>query len=310
MAQLPAILVALDGSEPSMDTVDYLCRMLSPRSAVIELFHVKTEAPEALFDLGSDDSSVYVEEIGAWTRDTGTHIQAFMETARRRFLEVGFAPEGVTATIQPRKIGVARDIIERANSGCAALVVGRRGFGTLPEFMMGSIAAKLAETMARVPLAIVGSQPAGRGVLVAFDNSPCIRKGLEQVLGLFDRRLTEILLCHIVRPLSIPHAVSRPFFSPGNEVHWLNENSRKIVPAMVAVKDRLVRDGFGPETFRTAILEKKISRAEAIMAQAGDQGLSTIIIGRHGMTSVADFSMGRVARKVLYMEYQKAVWIV
>ena len=310
MAQLPAILVALDGSEPSMDTVDYLCRMLSPQSAVIDLFHVKTETPDALFDLGSDDSRFCVEEIDAWTRHKGTQIQAFMETARSRFLEAGFAPEAVTITIQPRKIGVARDIIERANRSCAALVAGHHGFGTLPEFMMGSIAAKLAETMARVPLAIVGGQPASQGVLVAFDNSPCIRKGLEQVLGLFDRRLAEILLCHIVRPLSVPHSVARPFFSPGNEAYWLNENSRKIVPAMVAVKDRLVRAGFNPEALRTAILEKKISRAEAIVAQAGDQGVGTIIIGRRGVTSVADFSMGRVARKVLQMAYRKAVWIV
>ena len=310
MAQLPTILVALDGSKSSMDMVDYLIRMLAPRGVSIDLFHVKTEAPEALFDLGIDDSGVYVEEIGAWTRDMGTRIQAFMETARSRFLEAGFAPEAVTITLQPRKIGIARDIIERANHGCAALAVGRRGFGSLPEFMMGSIAAKLMETMARVPLAIVGGPPAGKRVLVAFDNSPCIRKGVDQVVGMFDRKLAEILLCHIVRPLSIPHSVSRSFFSPGSEAHWLNENSRKIVPPLVAVKERLVNEGFNPEAFRTAILEKKISRAEAIMEQAGDPGLGTIIIGRHGLTSIPDFSMGRVARKVVQMAYQKAVWIV
>ena len=310
MAQLPAILVALDGSESSMNTVDYLCRMLAPRGVSIDLFHIKTEAPEALFDLGDDDGGVYVEEIGAWTRDTGTRIQTFMDTARSRFLNAGFAPEAVTITLQSRKIGIARDIIERANRGCAALVIGRRGVSSLPEFMMGSIAAKLAETMARVPLAIVGGQPAGERVMVAFDNSPCIRKGVDQVVGLFDRRLAEILFCHIVRPLSVPHSVSRSFFSPGSEAHWLNENSRRIVPAMVAVKERLVGNGFDPEAFRTAILEKKISRAEAIMAQAGDPGLGTIVIGRRGMSSVSDFSMGRVARKVLLMAYQKAVWIV
>ena len=233
-----------------------------------------------------------------------------METARNRFLEAGFAPEAVTITLQPRQIGIARDIVARANRGCAALAVGRRGFSRLPEFMMGSIAAKLAETMARVPLAVIGGPPAGGRVLVAFDNSSCIRKGVDQVVGMFDRRLAEIVFCHIVRPLSVPHSVPRSFFSPGSEAHWLNENSRRIVPALVAVKERLVRDGFDPDAFRTAILEKKISRADAIMEQAADPGLDTIIIGRHGLTSVPDFSMGRVARKVLQMAYRKAVWIV
>lgn len=310
MARLPAILVALDGSEPSLHVVDYLSRMLSPRNAAVELFHVKTDAPETFFDVGLDDRAAYGEEIGEWTRHKGTRMQAFMEQARSRLLEAGFAPDAVTMTLQSRHIGVARDIMDRAAHDCAAVVIGRRGFGTLPEFMMGSIAAKLAETIAHVPLAIVGGQPAGERVLVAFDNSACIRKGLNQVMGLFDRRLKEILLCHIVRPLSVPHAVPRPFFSPGSEAHWIDENSRRIIPAMVAVKSRLVDDGFDPDAFRTAILKEKVSRAEAVLKQAGDPGCGTLIVGRRGVTSVSDFSMGRVTRKIVQMAYQKTVWIV
>lgn len=310
MPHVPTILVALDGSDPSHDAAIYLSRILSPRRIAIDLFHVKAEAPEALFDSGTDDRTAYAAEIGEWTRRKGDHIQTFMERARQCFLEAGFAPEAVSITLQSRHAGIARDIIDRAGRGCAAVAVGRRGFGHLPEFMMGSIAAKLAETVTHVPLAIVGGQPAVERVLVAFDDSPCIRQGFDRVMGLFNRQVAEMLLCHIVRPLSVPHSVARPFFSPGSEAHWLDESSRRIVPAMVAAKERLCRDGFDPEAFRTAILKEKVSRAEAIMTQAGDPGFGTIVVGRRGMTPVPSFSMGRVTRKVLQMAYRQAVWIV
>ena len=310
MSHAPAILVALDGSEPSFGTAVYLSRILAPRNISVDLFHVKSSAPETLFDAGADDTGDYAAEIGEWARQGGGHVQTFMEKARQCFLEAGFAPEAVSVTVQSRHAGIARDIIDRAGRGCAAVAIGRRGFGRLPEFMLGSIAAKLAETLTHVPLAVVGGQPALERVLVAFDNSPCIRQGFDQVMRLFNRRLKEMLLCHIVRPLSVPHSVARPFFSPGSEAHWLDESSRKIVPAMVAAKERFCQDGFDPDAFRTAILKEKISRAEAIMVQAGDPGFGTIVVGRRGMTPVPSFSMGRVTRKVLQMAYQQAVWIV
>jgi nucleotide-binding universal stress UspA family protein len=290
--------------------VTYLSRILSSRNTPIDLFHVKGETPEAMFDLGGGDAPAYKAEIGAWTRHRAAHIQAFMENARKVFLEAGFAPEAVSITIQPRQTGIARDIIDRSNRGCAAVVVGRQGFGTLPEFMLGSIASKLAETITHVPLAIVGGQPETDRVVVAFDDSPCIRKGFDQVIHLLDRKVAEILLCHIVRPLSVPHSVPRPFFSPGSEAHWLDENSRKIIPAMMAAKEQLNRNGFDPEVFRTAILKEKTSRAEGITRQAGDPGFGTIMVGRRGATTVASFSMGRVTRKILQMAYQKAIWIL
>ena len=36
----------------------------------------------------------------------------------------------------------------------------------------------------------------------------------------------------------------------------------------------------------------------------------TIILGRRGATSVEEFTMGRVTRKILYLAYNKAIWIV
>lgn len=311
MTTLPVILVAVDGSDPCMDAINYISRVLSPNQINIELFHVRAKAPEAVFDLGADEASTsYEAEISKWSDRTGTQIHTFMEKARNVFTSAGFPPDAVNTTIRSRKTGIARDIINESNQGYSLVVIGRKGLGTLPDFMMGSIAAKLAESMAHVPLVIVGGQPETAKVLVAFDRSRSIRKGVDAVSRLFSRSLEEILLSHIIRPLSVPHPVTCTYFSTKTEAHWLDEHSRMIIPAMVDVKKHLSSIGFDPDTFRTAILKKKISRADAIVREADAQAFGTIVVGRHGASSVKEFSMGRVTRKVLALATNKAIWIV
>lgn len=311
MTTLPVILMAVDGSEPCMDAINYISRILSPNQITIELFHVRAEAPEAVFDLGDDDGPTsYEAEISKWNDLKGNEIQTFMDKARNVFTHAGFPPDAVNTTIRSRKTGIARDIINESKQGYSLVVIGRKGLGTLPEFMMGSIAAKLAESMAHVPLVVVGGQPETTKVLVAFDRSRSIRKGIDSVSRLFSRSLEEILLCHIIRPLSVPHPVTCTYFSTKTEAHWLDEHSRQIIPAMVDVKKHLSSIGFDPNTFRTAILKKKISRADAIVREADAHEFGTLVVGRHGASSVKEFTMGRVTRKVLSMAYNKAVWII
>jgi nucleotide-binding universal stress UspA family protein len=311
MATLPKILVAVDGSDQSRHTITYLSRILSSKDVGLELFHVLTEAPEPFFDESATAATAaYETEIATWKASRGTQISRFMDDAQKSFLDAGFPSGSVSVSVQPRKIGIARDIISKSKRGYAAVVIGRNGFGTLPEFMIGSIASKLADAVAHIPLAIVGGQPETRKVIVAYDQSWRVRKGMDKVSVLFSRSLEDILFCHIVRPLSEHHPTRQSFFTSRNEAHWLDENSRQIVPAMVTAKKHLNHAGFEPKAFRTAILKEKTSRANGVCMEADTLGAGTIIVGRRGATVVEDFAMGRVTRKILYLAFNKAIWIV
>ena len=311
MTTLPVILVAVDGSDACMLAVTYISRMLSPKQVGIKLFHVRTETPEAVFDTGrTNGAGAYESEVTNWIEKIETQIRDFMGKAKKVFMDAGFPRDAVDTIIRFRKTGIARDIINESEMDCAVVAIGRRGFGTLPDYMMGSIAAKLAESISHVPLVIVGSQPQAPKVLVAFDRSRSIRKGFDKVSRLFSNSLEEILLCHIIRPLSVPHPVTCAYFTTKTEAHWLDEQAQSIVPAMVAIKKQLGRIGFDPEIFRTAILKKKISRADALAGEMDTQGFGTIIVGRHGSTVVDEFTMGRVTRKILSLAFNRAIWIV
>ena len=311
MATVPVILAPVDGSDQSMSTIAYLGRTLSEKDVAIEIFHVLSEAPEPFFDLDETcETAAFQSEVGKWKSSRSSRIERFMEEARKNLALSGFPASHISVDILPRQAGIARDIVNKSGNGYAAVAIGRRGFGTLPDFMLGSIAAKLADTIDHVPLAIVGGQPDTRRAVVAFDRSRGIRQGLDKMSRLLSPKLEEILLCHIVRPLSEPHPARESYFNSRNEANWLDENSRKIIPAMVDAKQRLSRAGFDPKSFHTAIIKEKTSRADGIMSEMDSLGAGTIIIGRRGTTNVEEFSMGRVTRKILYLACSSAIWIV
>ncbi len=129
-------------------------------------------------------------------------------------------------------------------------------------------------------------------------------------MRLMSRTLEDIRLCHVVRPLYQPGQDRESFFDGSHEARWLDSGSRKINPTMLYVKQLLTQAGMAPERLRTVILKEKTSRADGICAEAEQAGAGTIIVGRRGATVVDEFTMGRVTRKILYMAFDKAVWIV
>jgi len=53
-----------------------------------------------------------------------------------------------------------------------------------------------------------------------------------------------------------------------------------------------------------------ISRAAAIVQEAKQNGYGTIVVGRRGITEVAEFSMGRVTNKLTQLAKTQALCII
>jgi hypothetical protein len=85
MATLPKILVAVDGSDQSRHMITYLSRILSPKDVSLDLFHVRSEVPEAFFDEGETAATAaYETEIATWKASRGTQIGRFMDDAQKK----------------------------------------------------------------------------------------------------------------------------------------------------------------------------------------------------------------------------------
>lgn len=306
----PTILIAVDGSDQSLNVVQYASSMVSSQKNRIELLHIKPPVPEAVMDLtSSGQAQGFNNQIENWgVRQTGK-IKDFMDHAKALFVRAGFTPEDVVQTVQARKRGIARDIIAQTLGGYTALIIGRNGYGGLGDAVMGSVAAKLVEKVLNIPIAVIGGRPDTSKVLIALDRSRAIRKGIEVFSRIISDAVQEITICHIVRPLGLEQSTGHNLFSTKHENSWLDENTRKIVPRIVETKKVFSREGFSTDRFYTPILKEKTSRADGIMGEVRSMDIGTIVAGRRGLTEVEDFSMGRVTRKLLYMAFAQAFWI-
>jgi nucleotide-binding universal stress UspA family protein len=310
MKKHPRILLAIDGSDRSFAAARYLGQVISKQSEIV-LFHVMVEAPEAFRDLGTDPlTEMENYPITVWKTHQEETIREFMAVACDILVSCGFAKEAISVKTRAMQTGVVRDILRESQQDYSALVVGRTGISKIEGITLGSVAAKLVEGISHLPVVVVGERPDSPKILIALDGSKGSLKAVRCVAALFDPAACEILLCHVIRPLSNQQLSSKELFIPKHEADWIEANQRKIVPVIHEASRRLMDAGFAPASLSSEILTYQKSRAAALARAARDGGCDTIVLGRRGLTSVENFMIGRVSRKILHFAYQPALWIV
>jgi nucleotide-binding universal stress UspA family protein len=310
MKNHPKILMAFDGSEGSFAAADYLGKVISKQSKIV-LFNVMPEVPEAFRDVSSDSLSRQdAIPLGVWRTRQDEHMHELMATACDILVASGFPQDAIEIKIRTLRSGVARDILSESHQGYGALVLGRTGLSKIHEVMMGSVAAKLVEYASHLPVVVVGNRIASPNLLIAFDGSKGSMKAVMCVGALFDPVVCKIILCYALRPLNTEQSGTKQLFNPKYEADWTKANQRKIAPAISKAKRRLIDAGISPESISNEILTYQKSRAGAITKTARDNECDTIVFGRRGFTSVREFKLGRVSRKILQCIFHRTLCIV
>ena len=306
----PKILLAIDGSEQSLVAVRYIGRVISKKAQMI-LFHIMGEVPEAFRDMNIDPSATEVKlPLHIWKVHQKEIVNEFINKSREILVDSGMAPDAVAVKTKTMTAGMARDIFNESYHDYAALVIGRTGVSRIEEITMGSVAAKLVEVVSHIPIIVVGERPESNKILIAFDGSKGSMKAVKCAAALLDQTVCEIMLCHVIRPLSIQQLSAKELFIQKHEKDWIEVNQRKIVPAIMEAKKRLMDAGFLEDHISSEILTYAQSRAAAIAKAARDGDYNTVVLGRRGLSTVGNFQIGRVSRKILQFAYQPALWIV
>jgi len=320
MGRKPAnILVAVDGSEYSLEAVRYVARLFPPGRVWFNLFHVMDRVPEIYWDLQASASPGDERFAGdLWMSEHKKRVEGFMESCLRALQDEGHGNDFVTSVVWERKVGIARDIAKEAQKGYDALVVGRHGQSSLKDLLFGSTANKLVTRVADVPVWVIGEGPLPGKILVALDNSEESHKILhyvETLLGPADVQ-PEVQFFHVIR--------GRKGFLPDyddlNKLHkeesWVKETIREFDRAkneMSAFLEGTIRQwvdrGFDGDRLKSCVSHGG-SRAGSIVDEARRGGFGTIVVGRRGLTKVEEFFMGRVSNKVLQLAEDRAVWVV
>ncbi|MBU0988245.1 MAG: universal stress protein [Proteobacteria bacterium] len=302
------LLLALDGSEYAQNAVKYVSELAPFQKMNVVLFNVFSNIPESYRDLEKDPQfSKAAREVMAWEMQQKKMITASMDKAQQTLIRSGFPKKALTVKIQNRIKGIARDIIYEAQNGYNAVVVGRKGMGTFQEVIVGSVAIKVVEKLAFLPILMIGQMPADNKVLMALDSSENAMQAVNFVadtLGGFDFKIT---LFHAIRGSQDFSTGIANLFLPKESSE---EAEKTISDAFEQAKQRLIDKGFKPEQITTKIVSGVSSRAGAVVEEARAGDYRTIVIGRRGLTKVQEFFMGRVSKKIIQTIRNRAVWVV
>ncbi len=306
------ILIPVDGSKQALTAVRYVGSVLKPKNARVVLFYVDSELPESFWDLEKNpEFRSKLAPVKAWAAQRKQLVTDSMEKARKILINAGFSPEALSIKIQGRKVGIARDILQEANSGeYRAVIVGRTGVSNVKGIVLGSVANKLMGNLTEMPLVIVGGKPNTDKFLLAFDGSKNSMKCASVAGTMLNNTDSEIMICHVIRSLGIEQQSLSEIPISTLQNDWTEANIKKIKPAMEEAKKKLISAGIDPSRISEEILTDKASRAGSIIAEAREGGYGTIIVGRRGLSATQEYFIGRVSRKVIHMAKKFAVWVV
>lgn len=303
---LKKLLVLLDGSERSLETVRYLAATHEFRAASMVLFHVFNAVPECYWDLAKEPKSVkVVPGMLAWQSQQKKEIEAYMESARDILLNAGFAAKSIRISVHNRKNGIARDILAEARKPYDAVVMRRRGFTLLPEIIMGSVATKVIQRLDYRPIIVAGIRPPGDRLLLAFDGSPGAFRAVEFTGRVIKNDQSQLRLLHVLRGEATP--AMGGMFSPKE---CIEDTKAKMDTAFNKAVQRLKTIGVAENRVTCRIEEGARSRAATIAAEAARGDYGTIIVGRRGQSRVRSFFMGRVGDKIIHLARERTVWII
>jgi len=150
------ILLAVDGSDGSMEAVRHVAKVAARKRAEVVLFHVAEKTDPGKKDVPTHP--LFREQIAsviALDAARKCRMQKFMNAARQVLLDVGFPEEAVRVEIREKRAGVARDIAKESKQGYSTIVVGRKGASKLRDVLFGNVTAKLLQRIADIPVWVI-----------------------------------------------------------------------------------------------------------------------------------------------------------
>lgn len=313
------ILVAVDGSDSSLEVVRYLGRLLPKGRVNIDLFHVMDLLPESLWDLESSiEQGCRGEGFENWEFQHKFVINGFMENAKQLLVGMGYGDNEITINVRDRDVNTVRDIAQEVqHGGYAALVIGRSKINLMKALILGSTSTRLVELLRLLPVWIVGGSPNPGKVLIAMDNSEEAERAMNYVVDLLHDDYTEVLLFHVSRKDSRIHHNVGHLLSFQEGRNWSDRLRNEVGMSEGGMKtclqnhiDQLAHKGIDRNRIHSKIVDEADSRSEAIIREAFDGDYGTIVLGRRNLSKMDEFIRSRVSNKVIDMAQEKAVWVV
>jgi nucleotide-binding universal stress UspA family protein len=279
-----SILVPLDGSLPSEQSLPYAAAIARRSGAALQLAYVHTPliVGEGVMYLGTPDVQLWEEEK--------KYLLSVVERLKKTGLDKVSAHvlEGpIAETLQEQALG----------EGCDLVVMTTHGRGPVSRFWLGSVADQLVHRLP-IPLLLIrtreeapspAAEPEVRTMLVALDGTPEAEQILEPA-GVLAKLLGASCTLLRVVPTAVPHGIRKETAVGAALADKLRAEAHVYLQRLSAsLRDR----GIAVQTCITA----DAHAATAILKASGEYDL--LALETHGRRGLPRLFLGSVADKVV-----------
>ena len=303
------ILVAIDGSVYSSNSLDYLIRLFNKDTNLsIHLISIVSSA-------GGDqnwmmDVDPLRTQSPATERRTRTAIK-YLKDAKARLLRNGFTEKQVTFSTETTSSAIAIAIHHEANRGLYdGLLVGRRGVGKVGEMFFGSVSSHLIEHCHEIPLWLIDGEVTSTRFLLAVHSLAASLMAADHLSYIMQaNKKAKVCLYHSSslfknKPNADPVDFHEQWGKQWCEDHLDIENFLFHAHAQI-----LMDNGVEKKRISQLQMRMDIDVSHDLLRQAKKHHCGTIVIGRRGR-NVNKGLLGGVSDRTMQYAQNMAVWQV
>jgi nucleotide-binding universal stress UspA family protein len=311
MSMEKKVLLAVDDSAHSRQALAYAARLrgLVPGLG-FTLFHSQPAVSQFLLDEARRNGQA-MAELARVTARNAEAARALLERCRELLVRAGVPDPAVESLTEPRRQGLAKDIIDQAQHGLFdAVLVGRRGVGSMQQMVMGSVSAQVVENSQVIPVWLVDGEVRSLRVMVAVDGSAGALRAVDHLAFVLSGNPdATVRFFHVTPRLRDFCAVdftatdARPL-----EALVAAGDRRCMDDFFAAALDKLKAAGLTERQVETRTTSTLVGVANAILEAARTDGFGIIVMGRRGVNR--SFFGGSVSYSVSRNLQDGAQWLV
>jgi nucleotide-binding universal stress UspA family protein len=305
------ILVAIDDSPHSRQAVDYAVRMkaLIPELG-FTLLHIQPPISQFLLDEAKRSSQAWAELNRAVARNSEA-ARCQLTQYKELMVRAGVLDAEIDLLTLPRHMGVAKDILDQAQSGLFdAILTGRRGISSVQQMFLGSVSAHLIENSPVIPVWLVDGTVNSTRILASVDGSESALRAVDHLAFMLSGNPEVKIRFFHVAPRLKDYCEINFAQNPGAGLEALiaSGDKRCMDDFFSAALAKLQAAGFQEQQIETQTAATLISVGETILSALREGGFGTLVMGRRGINK--SFFGGKVSYYVSQKLSDAALWLV
>ena len=190
------------------------------------------------------------------------------------------------------------------------MILSTRGRGKLAAFFLGETANKVLEYSRSCPVWMIKGTVKKKQAILAIDNSKNSLRAVDHAGFMLSGTDVNVTVFHSKRDLRrfLPKELADEF--PELQKFSQRKAGKVMMPFIQKAKDMLLEAGLREGQITTKLVDGSRSAAADILEEMKSSKAGSLFMGLHGYSSVEEFAMGSVTRKVLNQAEDMAVCIV